>query len=416
MTQLSFDEKLKNYAKILAVHGLNIEPGEFVQINFGPYAEELATLVGEYAYELGARHVHLAYSSPRITYAQLIHGSDADKFFFPPYVHSRRENIVDSEGCFLSLRTNSEPDLFNSIPELSVKHRNAESQMLKRFRDEGINQGKVAWCVACPASPKEALKVYPDLSLEEAHKKYWDAIFRMTFADQPDCLERWRNMGALLLERRKKLDALKIRFLEYNGPGTDLRVGLAPESVWCGGSSVTAKGKRFQANIPSFEVFTTPDWRKTNGMVKITRPTIVSGILVEDLMLEFKDGVITYGSALNGWKTYEFYINTDEGARRLGEVALVGLDSPIAKESTLLRQILYTENAACHIATGSGHAKGIRNGQKMSKEELAKLGRNDSATHLDVMISDKDVDVVAITREGRAVPLLEKGHWVRQFA
>lgn len=405
------------YAKLLVRRGSNVQPGQDVQIDYEPYAEELAHLALEEAYACGARHVHLTYTHPRAKYAQLTKGPESERFYFPPYEKARYDSIVDSGGCYLNLRSDSEPDLFKEISTLSAQYKTAMYKSMKaRFTAEGINKGRVAWCIAYVSTPKSAVKIYPDLSLEDAHRAYWDAIFRMTYCDTEDCLERWEDIDRLLHARRAKLDARALSKLHFKGPGTDLTVGLSPRARWMGGSKKTVDGKSFTANVPSFEVFTTPDWRQTEGKVRITRPILLVDTLVEGLELEFEKGVVVQARASTGIDTYRSHIATDPGASRLGEVALVGGDSPVLRESKLLREILYTENGACHIATGMGYVTCLKDGFLATKEELEALGRNDSVTHLDVMISDKEVDVWGFGQHGTEAQLLSKGDWVPEFA
>ncbi len=416
MLLTSFDDKLSMYARLLAEVGLNVQKGQFVQIAFeSGYAEELALRVMEYAYERGARHVQLSYTHPRATKAQLTGQSIDDRFFFPLSERVRNDHVVDTEGCYLGLRTYAEPDIFNDIAALSGEHQAASMRMRERFYKEGINKGKVSWCVACPPSPKAAQKVYPELSEGAAFVQYWDAIFRMTMSDESDCIEKWKRLDERLHERRRKLDMLGIRELRFYGEGTALYVGLSEESRWLGGSKETAAGKSFSANVPSFEVFTTPDWRRTEGKVKITRPFNVSGVLVEGLELEFRSGRIVKISATKNEDAYRALIQKDEGARQLGEVALVGRDSPVSQEGVVFNNTLYDENAACHIATGSGYSVCIHNGWNLSKEELEKVGCNNSVTHNDVMISGPGVDVDAITHSGETVALIRDGYWKSAF-
>jgi aminopeptidase len=415
---MSFDQKLSMYARLLVERGLNVQPGQFVLVGFeGGVSEDLALLVVEHAYRRGARHVDVVYEHPRIKYARLTVGPADDRFFFPLHIVLGRERIVDSQGCALALRTNIEPDLFDEIAQLAGEYDDQyRKQVLGRFHQEGINKGKVSWCVACPPSLRAAQKVYPELGADEALAAYWNAVFRMTMADKEDCIERWAALDTKLHERRRKLDDLNIRKLRFQGPGTHLIVGLSQASRWKGGSEESATGKIFLPNIPTFEVFTTPDRRMTEGHVRITRTLNLDGVLVEGLTLEFSNGKIVDFDAKTNKEAYAAFIAKDAGASMLGEVALVGTDSPVFKEERIFNNTLYDENAACHIATGRGYTTCFENGWNLGKEDLLELGFNQSATHQDVMISDHNVDVDGRTADGREVALLRKGQWVPNFA
>jgi aminopeptidase len=396
---------------------MNVQKGQFVQISFeAGCAEELALRAVEHAYRRGARHVHLAYSHPRVKRAQLDFADPEDRFFFQLYDRQRSEHIVDSHGCMLGLMTNPEPDLFEDMAILSGEHQAAQRRWSERFYKEGINKGKVAWCLACPPSPKWAAKVYPSLSEDTAYQTLWQAVFRMTMSDREDCIDAWEKLDAKLHERRRMLNYLQIRELHFTGPDTNLRVGLSSLSRWLGGTKDTAHGIPFTANVPSYEVFTTPDRRTANGFVRITKPLLLAGVLVEGLALEFRDGKVVEATAHSNEAAYQAHIAKDAGASFLGEVALVGMDSPVAQENTIFKNTLYDENAACHIATGSGYSMGLENGWNLSAKDLEEAGLNQSATHTDVMISDSLVSVDARTQGGDTVALMRMGHWVGEFA
>lgn len=238
----------------------------------------------------------------------------------------------------------------------------------------------------------------------------------MTFADQDDCLKLWSEHLDRLATRTAALDKMQIKELQFLNPklGTDLKVRLSPEARWVSGRKQTAQGLDVCLNIPTFEVFTTPDWRGTEGEVALTRPVMINGSLVEGLKLKFKDGEIVEVSGDKNVAAYEALINTagDPTAKRLGEVALVGIDSPIFQSGRVYQHTLYDENAACHIATGMAYTVGIQDGDKLTSDKLDKIGFNRQAkTHQDVMISDQNTTVLA---DGKAV--IENGEWIKELA
>ena len=240
----------------------------------------------------------------------------------------------------------------------------------------------------------------------------WRDIFRMTFADQDDCLKLWSEHLDRLARRTEALNAMQIKTLQFKNEsnGTDLRVTLSDKACWVSGRKKTAQGIDVCLNIPTFEVFTTPDWRGTEGRVALTRPVMINGSLVEGLEVVFKDGEIVEVSGDKNVAAYEALIHTpgDPTAKRLGEVALVGVDSPIFQAGRIYQHTLYDENAACHIATGMAYTVGIENGDKLAPQELDKLGFNRQAkTHQDVMISDEHTTVLADGKE-----IIVGGRWV----
>ena len=205
---------------------------------------------------------------------------------------------------------------------------------------------------------------------------------------------------------------MKIKELHFTGKGTDLTVGLSENAIFKGGTDESPRGVPFEPNIPTEEVFTTPDYRVTRGRVQTTRPFLINGKLITDLSLEFTDGEISSFSATNGEDTFREYINSDEGSKRLGEVALVGVDSPVYQSGLVYQEILFDENAACHIAVGSAYKFCIDGGDTMTKEELTAIGCNESTVHTDMMISSEEVDVTAKTYSGETVELIKAGKWV----
>jgi aminopeptidase len=410
-----FDAKLQRYAMLLAVRGLNVRPGQHVQVLFQAEAQRLAELVATAAYKLGAAHVDLIYDSVCGKWAQLRYGQ-YDRFHIPAYVRVRTDDIVDKEGCVLNLRTNPEPERLAEVGADAVRWDREMRTQRARYFDEGINQGKVAWCVAYPPSRNAAVLAYPELPSSKALEAFWDAVFRITMCDTSDYLARWEALDAKLRSRTIALTALGIRQLHFEGPGTRLNVGLSPQALWNGGSKKTAAGKPFTANVPSYEVFTTPDWPMVSGEVRVTRPVNVNGVLVENLTLVFEKGVVSKFDCTRGRDAVASLLKQDDGAKRLGEVALVGTDSPIAKENRVFYETLYDENAACHVALGDGYANCIRGGWGMNRKQLDAARCNDSKVHQDVMISSAEVDVTAYTLAGEAVPLLRKGQWVDRFA
>jgi aminopeptidase len=413
---LTFEEKQRNYVQLLVEQGVNLQPEQQLQINIEPGDIALGELAAELAYRRGAKYVDLTLSSPRRDALQIAHAAPRHRNFIPGYVTVRSDQIVDTKGAILSFRSSSEPDLFATLDQRHVADFQAAAyEMRKRLATEGITAMGINWCLAGPPSRKWAQKVFPGVDPDEAVSKLWDDIFAMTFADQPDCLVRWRNHLDQLGRRAEKLSSLQIKELHFTGPGTDLVVGLSEKATFVAGRKSTPAGIPFCPNVPTFEAYTTPDWRRTNGKARITRPAIINGVKVIDLEVTFKEGEIVATSAAKNVDTYNALIATDPGAKRLGEIALVGIDSPIFRTGRVFESTLYDENAACHFATGRAYEVGLIGGRQMSPTELAEHGYNHSKTHQDVMISNEEVSVHAITYSGKEIPLLERGSWKPEF-
>jgi aminopeptidase len=281
----------------------------------------------------------------------------------------------------------------------------------KYFYDVGINKSKVQWCVVAGATTGWAQKIFPKLPPKKAHNRLWREIFKIARLDAPDALKCWKEHDRQMHARMRKLNRHRVQKLHFTSEGTNLTITLSKKALFLGGSLTSSSGVRFEPNIPSEEVFSAPDWRGTNGYVTVTKPVLVNGNLIEGLWLQFQDGIVTQFRCIRGAKVFGDYIDSDKGARRLGEVALVGIDSPVYQSKVVFEEILFDENAACHIALGSAYAFCVQDAGSMKKKELNAIGFNDSSVHLDLMISDNRTNVVATTFGGRTISLIRKGVW-----
>jgi aminopeptidase len=245
----------------------------------------------------------------------------------------------------------------------------------------------------------------------EALDRLWQAIFFCTKADQPDPIAAWETHNAELRRRTEFLNQRRYRALKYKGPGTDLMLGLAEEHCWKGGGGKALNGVFCNANIPTEEVFTAPHKDMVDGTVCSSKPLSYQGSLIDGIRVRFERGRIVEMTAEKGEDAFRNLISTDEGAARLGEVALVPHSSPISKSGIIFNNTLFDENAASHIAVGQSYTENIREGSKRSKEELAALGANASLVHVDWMIGSGELDVDGILPNGTAEPLMRKGEW-----
>lgn len=409
---LNFEEKSRNFIELLLREGVNLQPGQQLLINFDASSCEMVDSASEIAYDMGAKFVDLSYNSLIRDAAQISRARPSYRTYFPGFHAVRGDQLVDGRGAILALRSQREPDLFAGLDQRSVAaFMAAASDSRKRLQEEGISGFGVNWCLAAPPSPKWACKVFPKLDPDAAVSALWDHIFKMTFADQHDCVARWRAHVNRLGKRAQALDAMQIRELHFMGNGTDLRVGLSEHSQFLSGRKATPHGIEFCPNIPTFEAYTTPDWRKTEGLAVLTRPAIINGTKVTGLRITFEKGEIVDAQADSNAEAYRALIETDAGARRLGEIALVGIDSPIFQSGLVFENTLYDENAACHFATGRAYLAALRNNDSLTPEQLDSCGYNNSKTHQDVMISNERVDVTAITQHGERTPLIRNGAW-----
>lgn len=414
------DPRKRRFVDLVVQQGANVQPGQHVLIVAEPSNLDLVEMAAEACYTRGARYVDYDVALPRVDRAHVLGAPPNRLTFVPTYKAVQMDQLVDAQGALIAFRSQDEPELYadfdadgqRKVNEMLVARREA----VKRYREEGVLQRQVGWCLVGPPSPKWAAKVFPGKTSAEAVEALWEEIYRMTFANDENCVQLWEEHLDRLSRRARLLNERRVRELRFlNEPmGTDLTVTLSEVANWVSGREKTAYGVDACLNIPTYEVFTTPDWRGTHGTVGMTRPAMINGTLVEGLRVRFEAGEIVEVSAEKNGAAYEALISTpgDPTARRLGEVALVGVDSPIFQSGLVYHHTLYDENAACHFATGMAYTVGIQDGDRLPPERLDEIGFNRRAkTHQDVMISDETTTVLADGQE-----ILRDGKWVGDLA
>lgn len=407
---------LDRYAKLLVKHGANVQPGQLVNIGAEVIHRDLAYRVAQEAYRAGASHVILDLSEPRLQRFKLDTVRDECVSLVPKHISAKYQQILDEGGANIKIIGPEFPMLLAGVPPKRVNdERLAIYNAVKSFYQEGIGKSKVHWTIGAAATPSWGARVFPELSPERAEDELWKEIFSIVRVDREDYLQVWQQHNETLHRRGRLLNDCRIKTLHFTGPGTDLRVGLSDRARFKGGTDNGPTGKPFSPNIPTEENFTTPDRRRTEGTVRATRPFLVNGVLIEGLSLTFKEGSIQSFNATAGADTFREYINSDAGSKYLGEVALVGIDSPVFKSGRVFEEILFDENAACHIAVGSAYKFCIDGGEAMSAEESAAIGCNESSVHTDMMISNEEVTVEAELYQGGSVTLLRDGAWQGEF-
>lgn len=409
----SFDISLKKYAQLIVEIGANVQPGQIVEISAELIHRDLAYEVCDAAYKRGAKHVILLLNEPRLACSKITHSSPEHLDFVPKYYPEMYKEIVDEVGVVIAIEGEEMPGIYSSLDQTKFnRSRYARAKATKFFHD-ALSNNKVHWCVVAGATPAWALKVYPEHNEATAIEKLWDDIFlfsRVSTDENP--VDSWKKHIATLDARAKLLNNYQASKLHFTGPGTDLQVALSEKAIFCAAQSLSPRGTPFVANLPTEEVYTTPDWRGTQGVVSATRPFLVMGTMVEELVLTFDKGEIVDMKAKAGCDAFKAYVESDPAGKRLGEVALVGIDSPIYQSGKVYGEILFDENAACHVAVGSAYRSCLRDGDTMDEKALEAIGCNDSTIHTDIMISSPKVDVAAVLTDGRAVKLIMDGKWV----
>ena len=310
------------------------------------------------------------------------------------------------------LLSDEESALLGKEDPAKVGRANAAFSKASKPAMELITRHEINWTIVACATPAWARAVFPDLPEDAAVARLWDAIFAASRADVADPVAAWQAHGAYLKERVDFLNAKRFAALHFRGPGTDLRVGLADDHLWAGGGTQAGNGIFCQPNIPTEEVFTTPHKDRVDGTVRSSKPLSHQGTLMEEISVRFEKGRVVEAHAKTGKEVLERMIGTDEGARKLGEVALVPHSSPIAQSGVLFWNTLFDENAASHIALGQAYSTCLIGGEKMDEATLATKGANASLIHVDWMIGSGEMNVDGIAANGAAEPLMRQGEWV----
>lgn len=413
----NYKEKLQQYAELLVKVGMNVQPKQPVFIRSSVETLELTHLIVEEAYHCGASDVRVVYSDP--TLKRLKFENESVEHFanheLKSYDVEARMDYVKRGAANLAL-ISEDPDLMDGID--SQKLQAFQQQNARAFKGymESVQKNQFPWVVAAFPSKAWAKRVYPELSVEGAYIKFIDEVFDIVRIDGNDPVENWRQHIANLSVYAQKLQQKNYHALHYVSEGTDLTVGLAKNHIWEDATSyVNGKEQAFIANIPTEEVFTAPDRNRVDGYVTNKLPLSYNGTIIDQFKLMFKDGEIIDFSAEKGEAVLKDLINTDEGSRRLGEVALVPDDSPISNRNTIFYNTLFDENAACHLAIGSAYAFNIQGGTEMTVEEKIASGLNDSNVHVDFMIGSSDLTIYGIFEDGSKELVFENGNWASTF-
>lgn len=396
-------DRLRSFAELTLKVGANIAPGQVVAVKCFYDHAPIARALTEVAYELGAEFVDVWYWDPYTKRARVEHAPASSLSWTPPWLHARYEWLVENGGALIQVSGDPVPDLLSGLDP----HR-AGADAMPRLRSviELVHSGKVNWTYIACASPGWAEMIYG----EPDEDRLWEDLFRFMRLDRADPMTAWKEHVDRLAERSRALNDRRFDGIRFSGRGTDLFVGLLPSSNWNAATMTTDKGREYVANMPTEEVFTTPDMRRVEGTVRSTRPLALHGTIVEDLEVEFADGRVTTVRASKGKEIVEGEM-AKPGGDRLGEVALVDGSSPIGQTGRTFFDILIDENATCHIAYGAGYPQGVHGGQQMTARELEELGVNMSEVHTDFMIGGPEVTVAGVDADGHETPIIVNDVW-----
>lgn len=404
-------DSLEQYARLLVEVGINLQKGQTLVIASPLETADLARAAQVQAYRLGAREVIIRWVDELSAHTTFLMADDAIFDEYPAWAVQYFNGYADMGAGFLTIMA-SDPELMKDVDPRRISRQNkVRATALERFRMLQMSNKNV-WCVASAPTPAWARKVFPGKNDADAMALLWDAIYKTVRIDRPDPVAAWRAHQAALNTRLDFLHRNKFRTLRYrNSLGTDLTVLLPQDHIWFGGGDECPQGYEFVANMPTEEVFTMPHRDGVNGIVHSSMPLNHNGNLIDGFWFRFEKGTVTDFGARVGYETLKEMLDMDEGAKRLGEVALVPYDSPISNLGILFYNTLFDENASCHFALGKAYPTCIAGGTDMGKEQLLAAGVNDSLIHVDFMVGTKDLSIVGVREDGTEVPVFVDGNF-----
>lgn len=405
-----FNELLKKYARLIAETGVATEKGHTVVLQIRVDQAPLARLITQEAYKLGAAEVIVQWTDDQIQREFLLHAATDRIENVPQSKIDQADEWLEKGASRISV-VSADPDAFAGVDSQRVaSYQAAAGKALMNLR-KATQANKVSWTVVAAAGKQWAAKVFPDLPEEEQVDALWDQIFKTTRVYEEDPVLAWKKHDEKLAKKAEELNQEQFSALHYTAPGTDIIIGLPKNHLWEGAGSYNARGEKFMANMPTEEVFTAPDSHRVDGYISSTKPLSYAGTIISGMKFTFKDGKVVDFSAEQGEDVLAKLLDTDEGARRLGEVALVPDPSPISQSGIIFFNTLFDENASNHLALGSAYAFSVKGGTEMSDEELAEAGLNRSQTHVDFMVGSDKMDIDGIREDGSTVPIFRNGDW-----
>lgn len=403
--------KLEKYATLLVKTGINLKKGQILVVRSPIECAEFTRKIAEIAFKAGAGDVVINWSDEVFTRMRYIHGPGELFSVMPSWQKEFFLSYVRQDAAFLSISA-SDPEAMKGVDSERIqRYTRVVNAEIGEYRERLMNNKNV-WCVASVPTPAWAKKVFPDVAENEAMEALWEAIFNAVRVNEEDPVSAWADHKKELKKNMATLNEANFKQLHFTSEnGTDLTIELPEGHIWLGGSDYTPDGHEFIANMPTEEVFTAPLRTGVNGKVVSAMPLNYNGSLIDDFELHFKDGRIVDYKAAVGQEELKSLIETDEGARYLGEVALVPYDSPISNTGILFYNTLFDENAACHLAIGKAYPVCVEGGEHLDEAGLLEKGVNDSMVHEDFMIGTKDLKIVGTKQNGEQVLVFDKGNF-----
>lgn len=402
-------ETLKKYAHTLLKYGVNLQEDQTLVISVDVENKDFAVIVTEEAYELGAKEVVLNWRCSPIARQRLLHANESVLERPANWIPEFYKQYIDEKAAFLSL-ISANPKALEGIPtdRISLQSRNLNKVL--SFYHTAIMNSSVTWCVASVPTVLWANLLGYEGTDEEKINQLWATLLKLCRIEGVEPKDTYRHHMAKLRHRCEALNKLDLKSLRYTCEnGTDLLLELPEGHIWLGGEESSKDGTIFNANIPTEEVFSAPQYNGVNGVVHSTKPLIYHGNTISDFSFTFKEGKIVEYTAKEGYEVLKELVETDEGSHYLGEVALVDHFSPISQSNQIFYETLFDENASCHLAIGASYPTCLKNSDGLSEEELKERGLNHSLTHVDFMIGHEHMNIKGYTRDGQAVDIMIDG-------
>ena len=406
-------KQLAQFAKLAIKLGINPSKGQPVVINAPVEAYAFVRLCVQEAYRLGSGKVSVYWSDNDLTRLDYENVATDQLKVVPNWRIERMKDDQEKGICRLSI-SSPDPDLLDGIDPSKIKTVSMENMKAAMPFQNYFMNNEGQWSIVAYPNVKWARKVFPDETDDQvAVDKLWDAILSASRVfDDMDVEDAWDQHNQTIHHHADLLNHYNFKSLHFtNKYGTDLTVGLIKDHIWCGGDEKSSKGVIFNANIPTEEVFTMPDRYHIDGTVVSTKPLNYNGQLIHRFKLTFKDGVVTDAVSDDNQIVLDQLLDSDQGSRSLGEVALISYDSPISNSGLLFYNTLFDENASCHLALGACYPTTLKGGETMSRDELYALGGNDSMNHEDFMFGSEDMSVVGLTYDGQTIEVFKDGNF-----
>jgi aminopeptidase len=410
MSTPAIDQELDHYADVIVRVGLNMQAGQRLLVRADVQTAPLVRAVARAAYSVGSPFVDVIWNDERLGLVRAQHAPRDSFEELAAWLPAVSVEYLRDGAALLSVRgdtpgllSGQDPEAISTMMRASARANVPVSELVQRNAS--------AWAVVAYPTPGWAAQIFPDLPADEAVARLWGAIAAACRLDAPDPVAAWQAHLRDLNARCAYMNGKAYNALHYRGPGTDFTLGLPEGHIWAGGDAVSERGQRFVANLPTEEIFTLPHRARADGVLRASRPLNYAGTLITGFSLAFEGGRVTKVEAATGQEVLQEVVATDEGAARLGEVALVPDSSPISRSGILFANTLFDENAACHLAFGNAYRFCIAGGAPMSNDEFMAAGGNVSATHVDFMIGSGELQIDGLTADGQTEPVMRDGEW-----